>query len=107
MKVQKSSFENAKLLIVKLPTITRSFGNNIPLIFLPFFALVGCNKGGYAVSLETRRYIPHECLIGRPSLIPRRVKRFAASVVLKETWTIGLSGPQTLKELRAHRPFHS
>lgn len=42
--------------------------------------------------------VPHECLISRPSLIPRRVKRFAASVVLKETSTIEESGAQAYQE---------
>lgn len=56
--------------------------------------------GGYRAGIGIgKRAIPHECLISRPSLIPRRVKRFAASVVLKETSTIGQPGAQAPLEV--------
>jgi len=45
--------------------------------------------GSRKIGITSGLRIAHECLIGRPLLIPRRVKRFAASAALKESGTVG------------------
>lgn len=41
---------------------------------------------------QPRQDIPHECLIKRPLLIPRRMKRIVTRVILKETPTAHVAG---------------
>lgn len=48
--------------------------------------------GSRKIGITSGLRIAHECLIGRPLLIPRRVKRFAASAALKESGTASRSG---------------
>lgn len=48
--------------------------------------------GSRKIGISSGLRIAHECLIGRPLLIPRRVKRFAAPAALKESGTAGRSG---------------
>lgn len=48
--------------------------------------------GSRKIGITSGLRIAHECLIGRPLLIPRRVKRFAASAALKESGTTDRSG---------------
>lgn len=60
--------------------------------------------GSREIGIASGFRIAHECLIGRPLLIPRRVKRFAAPAALKESGTAGRSGVhESAEDVRATR----
>lgn len=67
--------------------------------------------GSRKIGSTSGHRIAHECLIGRPLLIPRRVKRFAAPAALKESGTASRSGVHEKTEavrsnaLRRCRPW--
>lgn len=65
--------------------------NLIPFIDTALSLFQGCGlvpeDGSRKIGVTSGLRIAHECLIGRPLLIPRRVKRFAASAALKESGT--------------------